>query len=110
MSRFRRGDVVLVYYPWEENGVRQIKKRPGIVLEECADRKSLIIKCTHVNRSDKLLGIWVLCNSPEGKQMGFLTDTFINLTESLELSEQFIEKIIGTCPLMDKIDEILGLD
>lgn len=108
MSAYKRGDVVLVYYPWEENGQQCIKQRPGVVLEECADKKSLIIKCTSTNRSDKLQGIWVLASSKEGIEMGLLTDTFINLTEQMELSIHHIAKLIGHCPYIDKIDEMLG--
>ena len=108
MSRYKRGDVVLVKYPWEEDGRIFFKKRPGVVLEELADRESLIIKCTHVNRSDKLLGIWVLANSKEGLEMGILENTFINLTEMLELKNSEIDRVIGYCPFIDRIDEMLG--
>jgi hypothetical protein len=108
MSRYTRGDVVLVWYPWEEDGVIKVKKRPGVVLEECADRESLIIKCTHKNRSEKLLGIWVLADSDEGKEMGILENTFINLTEQLQLKNYEVVRIIGYCPFIDKIDEMLG--
>lgn len=110
MSRYKKGDVVLVYFPYQdENGDMQVKKRPAVVLENLDD-DNILIQCTSKNRSDKLPGIWVLKDSKEGRKMGILSDSFINVTNQISLKTIHIVRLIGYCPFMEKIDELLGLD
>lgn len=107
MSSYKRGDVVMVHFPFAENP-RISKPRPAIILEDEDDPKFILIQCTSTNRSDKLLGIWVISSSKEGKIMGLPLDTFINLDHIIELPKWSIIRKIGDCPFMELIDEKLA--
>jgi len=107
MSPYKRGDVVMLHFPFKEDPTKT-KFRPAVVLEDEDDPIFALIQCTSTNRSDKLKGLWVIKDSPEGRIMGILKDTFINVSNVVRLNRYAIYRKIGVCPLMDEIDELLN--
>lgn len=105
--RYSIGDVVLVHYPYiDKNGHRCTKVRPAVVLDLDGD-DHYIVQCTSKNRSDKLLGIWVLKESPEGIKMRISENTFINATETITLKPCFFIRKIGDCPFIDRLKDMI---
>ncbi len=109
MARYQRGDVLLVHYVFEDRSTGELvnKPRPVVVFEESSHNERLVIQCTKKNRSDKLPGIWVLKDSPEGKKMGIKMDTFINVTEMIEIAFDDVIERLGSCPFMERIDDLV---
>lgn len=106
MGRYSEGDVVLVHFPYIDNeGINQCKVRPGVVTEQSDHNEYLMVQITSKNRSKTNRGIWVLKDSPEGNMMGILTDSFINLEQSIELKVRDIVRKIGNCPFLDEIQK-----
>ncbi|GAA0890369.1 hypothetical protein GCM10009122_00470 [Fulvivirga kasyanovii] len=106
--RYQAGDVVTVYFPWrDEDGSIVMKERPAVVYEVDTVENRVLIQITSKNRSDKLPGIWVLKDSDAGKKMRLKKDSFINVSQMVNLNMRFIKRLIGFCPLMEKIQEII---
>lgn len=110
MARYDIGSVVLVKWPWEEvDGSIQMKVRPAIVYRLESDQDRLTIQLTSKNRSAQFPGLWILKESKEGKEMGLLQDSFVNITYQREIHMRDIIRQIGTCHLIfDKIENLLG--
>lgn len=107
MSQYSRGDVVFVHYPYRDfDGTLKTKPRPAVILD-VSGNDHYVIKCTTKNRSDKLKGVWVLSSSPEGVEMGFRENTFINLTETITLKGFAIIRKIGDCPILNQLEDLL---
>jgi len=101
--KFKEGDVVIAPYTWKDDeGKIKFKFRPAVVYQIESDTEHLMIKCTHVNRSSKFPGKWVLSESEEGKVMGLDVDTFIHYSETLIIDEKYC-KLIGHCPYLNEI-------
>lgn len=109
MAKYKRGDVVWVKFPYEENPART-KERPAILVEDEVDGKSLVVKCTKTDKSKYGPCIFIQPGTKEYKLMGLSFPTYISINEEIELSKYFILRLIGFCPetIMDKIDELKG--
>lgn len=104
--RYKEGDVVIVPFTWrDEQGDIKFKMRPAVVYRIESETEHLMIKCTHVNRSAKYPGKWVLQNSAQGKQMGIRENTFIHYSDTLKIAESAVKRLIGTCPFIEDIIE-----
>lgn len=106
--RFKPGDVVLVKFPWENSdGSVDFKVRPAVVWSIEGPQERLMIQVTTKNRSAKLPGVWIKKDSPEGKKMGLLMDSFINVGTQKEVRFIDITRLIGQCSeaLMDRLEE-----
>ena len=109
MARYERGDVLTVHYVYFDNKLGKLvdKPRPVVVYEESSHDERLVIQITKKDRSDKLPGIWVEKNSDAGRKMGLKMDSFINVTETVEITFDDVIETIGRCPFMDQIDKLL---
>ena len=77
-----------------------------MVLSDLSNGIFKLAQITSTDRRDKLIGLWITKNSSEGKQMGLLTDSFINLSNTVNVKKFVIVKYIGSCPLMDEIEAL----
>lgn len=104
MSNYARGNVVLVHFPYKEGGTTKL--RPAVVIEGFPD-ESYICQITSKNRSDQFKGFWIEKDSSEGVLMGIKTDSFINVETTTTIKNIMIETVIGNCPFIDEIDDLI---
>jgi len=105
MPRFYSGDVILVLFPFKD-GIGA-KKRPAVVIREDSLDEYLICQITSKNRSNEFKGFWVEKESEEGKKMRLLQDSFINAENYIVVRGIMIDKKIGTCPYIGKLEMII---
>lgn len=99
---YKVGDVVIVPYPYKDESGEIIRKiRPAIVTK-IHGNKSALIQITSVNRVNRNSGYWITKDSDLGKEMGLLTDSFINLETIRWIPAKFIIRKIGNYPDIDK--------
>ena len=100
------GDVVLVHFPYYKEGELIKKVRPAIIQKINSDDESIIIQITTNNRSDKKKGLWILKSSKRGKELGILSNSFINVSNTALVNKYALIKPIGHCSFMDEIYEL----
>jgi hypothetical protein len=98
----KRGDVVIALYPYEEQNGRA-KPRPCVIIKEHGNNEYLLCQITSKNRTGKSHGRWILHDSPEGKQMGIVNDSFINYGKRTILIKKMVFKKIGTYPFIEEL-------
>ena len=108
----RRGDVVLVLYPFPSG--RGASRRPALIVQNNRDNRRLdntiIAQITttmlHVNDPTHLLIPW---GTPEGQQAGVLHDSVVSCNNLASVHEDRIHRVIGHLPeaIMHRIDECL---
>ncbi len=99
---YRVGDVVIVHYPYKDDKGEIIRKvRPPIVTKIQEDNNALI-QITSVNRVNRNSGYWVVKDSDLGKEMGLLTDSFVNLEIVRWIPNKYIIGKIGNYSDIDK--------
>ena len=108
----RRGDVVLVLYPFASG--RGASRRPALVVQNNRDNERLdntiIAQITttirHVHDPTQLL---IPYGTPEGQQAGILHDSVISCNNLATVHEERIHRVIGHLPdaMMSRIDECL---
>ncbi len=105
MPAYKRGDVLLVYFPYDDEPTAKL--RPAVLLEDAVD-DVFVVKCTKTDRSKKGSCIKIEKDSSEYKMMGLWEPTYISVTESVMLTKYDIHSFLGECPedLIDKIDEM----
>jgi hypothetical protein len=102
------GDVVIVHYPYKDEKGEIIRKvRPAIVTRIHEDNSALI-QITSVNRTKSNSGYWVVKDSDLGKEMGLLTDSFINLETVRWIPNKYIIRKIGNYSDIDKAIKALS--
>ncbi|WP_029275267.1 type II toxin-antitoxin system PemK/MazF family toxin [Pedobacter borealis] len=106
MPAYKRGDVLLVYFPFSDDP-NQSKLRPAVLLEDSID-DHIVVKCTKTDVSKYGPCIKVNKGSSEYEDMGLWEPTYISITETAELKKHDIHSYLGECPesLIDKIDEL----
>jgi hypothetical protein len=104
MAKYYRGDVVLAMAPIGDN---KFKIRPVVILKDVKKSDNFIsVYCTTQNNGEDEFNIFVEADSEHGEAMGLEEDTYIRPKRTLNLSILSIQRFIGTCPLMHKIDQI----
>jgi mRNA interferase MazF len=108
----RRGDVVLVQYPFASG--HGASRRPALIVQNDRDNRRLdntiITQITtnrrHVNDPTQLLIPW---GTPEGQQAGVLHDSVVSCNNLATVHEERIHRVIGHLPdaVMSRIDECL---
>jgi mRNA interferase MazF len=108
----RRGDVVLVLYPFASG--RGASRRPALIVQNNRDNRRLdnaiIAQITtnvrHANDPTHLLIPWV---TPEGQQAGLLHDSVVSCNNLATVHEDRLHRVIGHLPdvVMHRIDECL---
>jgi mRNA interferase MazF len=105
----KRGDVVVVLFP--NSDLRTAKLRPALVVQAdnlntglaqtvIAMISSRMFRAGHASR------VTVLLNSSEGQQSGLLTDSVVMTDNLATVTNQAIDRVIGTLPL-EQIDAAL---
>lgn len=107
MPAYKRGDVLLVYYPFSDDP-STTKLRPAILLEDAVD-DHFVMKCTKTDTSKYGKCIFIAENSKEYNQMGLWEPTYISTSETVTLEKCFIDSWLGHCPeeLIDNISDII---
>jgi len=92
----------------DPNGKPILKVRPVVVLQNQNKNSDIItVYCTSQNDGDDEHTIFVKFDSEEGYAMGLTKDTWIRPGKIKTFSVEFIERKIGTCPLMTQITHII---
>ncbi len=107
MPRYRRGDVLVAHVPVRDGS---LKARPVLVVQNNALKtgvpQQMVAYITSVPRSGKSR-VAVSMASKAGKQMGLLFDSVILADVLTTLPQEKIKKKIGSCPLMEQVDDAL---
>ena len=114
MIELRRGDVVLVAFPFIAESLVQRKRRPALVVQ--ADRynrrrAATIIAAITTSRAHEHLPckLAVAKDSPEGRAAGLRLDSVVDCQTLVTLPRDEIVQRLGTFPaeLMHQIDDAL---
>jgi mRNA interferase MazF len=108
----RRGDVVLVLYPFASG--RGASRRPALIVQNDRDKRRLdntIIAqiTTNVRRAREPTQLLIERSTLEGQQAGLLHDSVVSCNNLATVHEDRINRVIGHLPdpLMASIDECL---
>jgi mRNA interferase MazF len=101
-----RGDVVLVLFP--DSNLRTAKRRPALVVQADALQTGLpqtivAMISSNVARAGHPCRVAVQQASREGQQMGLRTDSVVMADNLATVREQEIDRVIGSCPVMDRV-------
>lgn len=108
---YRRGDVVLVYFP--NSDLRTVRRRPALIVQDESvpvDHPQRVVACitsrTHRHGPTKL---YVSKSSTVGNEMGLLADSVIVIDNLATLPDSAIDRVIGTCAIMSDVDTRLRI-
>ena len=112
---FSRGDVVLINYP--DSNLQTYKMRPALIVQadniQTGLHQRIVAMITSNLGRTGTTRVPIRQNSPEGQQMGLLTDSVVVADNVSTVLEREFARVIGTCPIMDRVDAalktILGL-
>lgn len=105
----KRGDVILINYPNSDQ--KTYKKRPALVvqaddLNTGLSQRIIALITSNTNRIGKTR-VHFFQNSSDGQAMQLKSDSVV-VTDSLAtVLDREIDKIIGNCPSMYKVDQAL---
>lgn len=106
--RYRRGDVVLVPFPYGD--LKKYKQRPALVVqdEKCPTglSKQVIAQITSTARSGPSR-VAVSQHSAEGRNMGLLTDSVVVADHLATVDDTVIKRALGRCTNMEPINAAL---
>lgn len=114
-SSYKRGDVVLVNFPQSDH--IHYNRRPALVVQDenvptGLDDRIIVQITSNINRTGPSR-IRVDKNTSEGSTMSLLSDSIIRADKIATVRHHAIDRTIGNCPIMDKVDNalktILGL-
>lgn len=109
MTSFKRGDVILVRFPYSD--LKRYKRRPALVVQDEAvatgSSERLVAQITSNLSRTGATRVLVRWDSPEGRQMGLVTDSVIVADHIATVAPREIDKIIGACPRMREVDGAL---
>ena len=109
MTRYRRGDVLLVRYPNSDQVT--YKKRPVLVVQGETVRTGLpqflVVAITSNLRRTGEIRVFVAKDGDEGRRMGLLTDSVIMADNMAAVIPREADKTIGHCMIMPKVDRAL---
>ena len=108
---YKRGDVVLVRFP--NSDLKTYKKRPALVvqgdgLNTGLSQRIVALITSNLSRSGPTR-ITIGKNDPEGQAMGLRTDSVIVADNLATVLDREIDKAIGHCPKMPRVDQALML-
>ena len=110
MAKIYRGHVIEVWAPagFDKKGNRLVKPRPVVVLQNVAKSDNMVtVYCTTQNNGDDINNIFVEAGTDEAIQMGLKKSTYIRPGAILNLDIKSFKRILGRCPLMDRIQAII---
>ena len=105
-----RGDVVLVLFP--DSNLRSAKRRPALVVQrdDLGTRlpQTVVAMITsNMSRAGHPSRVEVMQSSPQGKQMGLLTDSVMMTDNLATVLDTEIDRVIGRCADMQAINASL---
>jgi mRNA interferase MazF len=113
---YRKGDVVLVSFPYTtDEGQTQTKRRPAVIISNDTnnvrlDDVLLVPLTSNTSRSAKEpTQVVINMNSPEGQQGGLRLDSVIDCTVIATIPKTLLVSKIGSFPqeVMERIDQCL---
>jgi mRNA-degrading endonuclease toxin of MazEF toxin-antitoxin module len=107
---YKRGEVVLALFPYAD--LKGVKNRHALVLqdEDVAtgfDQQIIAQLTSNVARKGPTR-VRVNLASVAGQQMGLLPDSVVVTDKLATVESKVIDKAIGTCPCLDRVDRALG--
>jgi mRNA interferase MazF len=107
---YRRGDVVLVFFP--DSNLRTAKRRPALVVQADDLRTGLpqliaAMITSNPSRAGHASRVTVANSSPQGRQMGLRVDSIIMTDNLATIFENEIDRVIGHCGIMGAVDNAL---
>jgi mRNA interferase MazF len=105
-----RGDVVLVLFP--DSNLRTAKRRPALVVQADSLQTGLAqtivaMISSNTSRAGHPCRVSVTGNSTDGRRMGLRADSVVMADNLATIRDQEIDRTIGSCPVMDRIDAAL---
>ncbi len=105
-----RGDVVLVLFP--DSNLRTAKRRPTLVVQRSdlntrLPQTIVAMITSNMDRADHPSRVEVMHSSPQGKEMGLLTDSVIMTDNLATMLDTEIDQVIGHCGDMQAVDASL---
>ncbi|MGO9177228.1 MAG: type II toxin-antitoxin system PemK/MazF family toxin [Desulfobaccales bacterium] len=111
MTPFKRGDVVLVKFPYSD--LVRYKKRPALVVQDEAVETGLsqrvVVQITSNLERTGVTRVLVSKDSPAGQAMGILSDSIIVADHLATVLPREIDKVIGRCNCMPEVETALKL-
>ena len=115
MTPFKRGDVILVKFPYSD--LVRYKKRPALVVQdetiETGLSQRVVVQITSNLERTGDTRVRVSKDSPAGLAMGILSDSVIVADHLVTVLPREIDKVIGRCNCMPEVDtalkRVLGL-
>src|SRR5262249_49027303 len=111
--QYRKGDVVLVSFPYTtDEGQTQTKRRPAVVISNNyrLDDVLLVPLTSNTTRAGgEPTQVVVLMNTPEGQQAGLRLDSVIDCTVIATIPKTLLVSKIGAFPqeTMERVDQCL---
>jgi mRNA-degrading endonuclease toxin of MazEF toxin-antitoxin module len=110
MTPYKRGDVVLVHFPYAD--LQNWGKRPALVVQDENTRTELgqyvLAMITTTQRSGSVR-VPVTMASPAGQTMHLKHDSVILLDVLQTIESNLIIRSLSSCPCMDQVDRALRL-
>jgi len=111
MTNYKRGDIILVLFP--DSNLRTAKKRPALIVQADNLQTNLpqvivAMITSNMKRSGHPSRVTVLLHSPEGKQSGLQSDSVIVTDNLATVQEKFIDKSIGSLPVINEVELALA--
>ena len=115
-SNYRKGDVVLVSFPYTtDEGQTQTKRRPAVIISNDynntrLDDVLLVPLTSNVSRAGREpTQVVVQMDSPEGKEAGLRLDSVIDCTVIATIPKTLLVNKIGQFPqeIMERVDQCL---
>ncbi len=115
-AHYRKGDVVLVSFPYTtDEGQTQTKRRPAVIISNDynngrLDDVLLVPLTSNTSRSTKEpTQVVITMTSPEGQQGGLRLDSVIDCTVIATIPKTLLVNKIGSFPqeVMERIDQCL---
>lgn len=110
--KVRRGDIVLVDYPFAAGGGAKV--RPVLVIQNDRDNQRLtnttVVQITSVTRRALEPTQWLVeIDTPEGQQSGLRQDSVVNCVNLLTLDQGRILRTLGRLPdsVMQNVNDCL---
>lgn len=111
MTSYKRGDVILVRFPYAD--LTQYKKRPALIVlgdevQSEFNQTVAVMITSNVQRTGPTR-IRINIKDSAAASMGLLTDSVIVTDHLATIEEREIDKKIGHCPLMTEVDRALKI-
>jgi len=115
MTAYKRGDVILVKFPYSD--LVSYKRRPALIVQdetvETGLSQRVVIQITsNLDRTGDTR-VLVRKDSPDGQAMGILSDSVIVADHLATVLPREIDKVIGRCTCLPEVEtalrRVLGL-